>query len=209
MAINKWMNNKYGMGFNSEQNLTEDLVNELIDLAGITVFYIPRDMVKVDELFQENPLGSFKQYHEISAYVNSVNDFGGSQNLFTKFGLELENSLNVSVGRRNFKELTFMDYPKDGDLLYVPMTKILYKINSVNHEPEISYALSKNYVFELKCNIFDYSYENFNTNIKQVDTELNSDNFTTPYDKTTQIQDEAVEHIDFSESNPFGSLDKP
>ncbi len=59
--------------------------------------------------------------------------------------------------------------PEEGDLIYFPLVNNVFEIRFVNSEAQNFYSLGKLMVYELKCELFDYSSERFNTS----DTELN------------------------------------
>ena len=64
--------------------------------------------------------------------------------------------------------------PKEGDLIWFPLTKDLFEIKFV--EPiEVLYQLGKLYTYELRCDKYEYSSENLNTDIAEID-QIETDN---------------------------------
>ena len=61
MATNVYFQSGNTAGRSSEQSLVEDLVLESIRIYGHDVFYIPRQIVNRDSLFDEDALSEFKQ----------------------------------------------------------------------------------------------------------------------------------------------------
>jgi hypothetical protein len=67
--------------------------------------------------------------------------------------------------------------PNEGDLIWAPFSSSLYEITFVEHEKPF-YQLGKGYVWELKCELFQYSHEDMNTGLIDVDEVENEDSYT-------------------------------
>ena len=61
--------------------------------------------------------------------------------------------------------------PKEGDLVYFPLGDRLFEIKYVEHEQPF-YQLQKNYVYELRCELFRYEDEVLDTNIEYIDDNI-------------------------------------
>ena len=61
--------------------------------------------------------------------------------------------------------------PKEGDLIYLPLGDRLYEIKYVAHEKPF-YQLQKNYVYELRCELFRYEDEVIDTGVMEIDDNL-------------------------------------
>jgi hypothetical protein len=156
----------------TEQNVVEDNIIEIIRMMGKNLWYIPRENVNLDRLFGEDPLNKFTKTYQIEMYVASTSGFGGGDTI-GKFGLEVKDTLNLIVSKKRFiKEITEKSSniirPREGDILYFPLSKTMFEITFVEHELPF-YQLDKNYVFTLTCETFAYSMENFNTGTEAVD----------------------------------------
>jgi hypothetical protein len=71
------------------------------------------------------------------------------------------------MARRRFKEqVTNVDptiiRPREGDLIYFPLSKSLFEINFVEHENPL-YPLGKLYSYQITAELFTYSYEKIAT----------------------------------------------
>jgi hypothetical protein len=157
----------------TEQNVVEDNIVEIIRMMGKNVWYIPRESVNLDRLFGEDQLNRFTKAYQVEMYVASVAGFEGSD-LVTKFGLEIKDRVNLIVSKKRFsKEITTKNStiirPREGDLIFFPLTKTLFEINFVEHELPF-YQLDKNYVYTLSCETFVYSAEHFDTGNTDMDT---------------------------------------
>jgi len=58
--------------------------------------------------------------------------------------------------------------PREGDLIYDPITKFLLEIKFVDHDVEF-FALGRNYQYYLSCEAFQYNNEEINTGIENID----------------------------------------
>jgi Virus neck protein len=171
-------------GTTAEQNLLNDLVTESIDIYGQTVYYIPRTLVKEDTLFNEDTMSSFNGAYEIRAYCNTVDGWEGQGDLLSKFGIRIEDKTTFVVSRRRFTEAVD-DYadlivdgrPNEGDLIWAPFSSDLYQITFIEHEKPF-YQLGKGYVWEMKCELFQYSHEDLDTGITAVDEIEEDDSYT-------------------------------
>lgn len=162
-------------GTTGEQNLLNDLVTESIDIYGQDVYYIPRTLVKEDTLFTEDTLSKFEGNYSIRAYCNTVDGWEGQGDLLTKFGIRIEDKTTFIVSRRRFTQLVddntnliVEGRPNEGDLIWAPFSSDLYQISFVEHEKPF-YQLGKGYVWEIKCELFQYSHEDLDTGIEEVD----------------------------------------
>jgi len=59
--------------------------------------------------------------------------------------------------------------PREGDLVYFPLSKSLFEINFVEHENPF-YQLGKLYSFRLTCELFSYDQENVSTGTTDIDS---------------------------------------
>jgi hypothetical protein len=58
--------------------------------------------------------------------------------------------------------------PREGDLIYLPLTNKVYVIKFVEHEA-IFYQLGGLQTYDLRCELFEYSSEDLNTGVPQID----------------------------------------
>lgn len=166
MALNPYIrvNSKT---YQPERNLIEELTVEAIKIYGHEIFYIPRNLVKRDDLFGESRYTRFNTFKMIEMYMDTTTAFEGGDT-FTKFGFEIRDSVKFTVSRKRFKRETGMDRPLEGDLLFLPMSKGLFEVKFVEHENPF-YQLGKLYSFQLTCELFQYSEEEFETGIPELD----------------------------------------
>lgn len=203
---------------NQEQNLMESLVFESLRQKAHDVMYLPRDVDIKDEIMTEPVVQSFSKALPVEMYINNWDNFQGEGQLLSKFGLEIRDQMTLLLTKRAFKrfiqDTTKKDRPWEGDCIYIPMFNNIYQIKYVSSSNPAFYILGKNYVWELTCELLEFSNEQFRTGVSYID-ELNpafqhyneSDYDLESYDRTAQnskIQEESDKIIDWTESSPFG-----
>lgn len=123
--------------------------------------------------------------------------------------------------------------PREGDVIYFPLTTKLYEIKFVEHEP-VFYQTGALQMYDLRCEIFEYSSEAIDTGVAEIDEveDLNALNVliyellledgskllseeggpilqeydvatTQPTSDNNFIQRQITDILDFSEANPF------
>jgi hypothetical protein len=159
----------------SEQNLLADLIEESIKIFGHDVFYIPRKIVKLDRILNEDVLSNFPDAYMIEMYVESVDGFEGDGKLITKFNLEIRDQMTLVVSVRRFNELvgrfgtpTVQVRPQEGDLIYMPKTKGLFMIKFVEDKKPF-FQLNNTPTYKLIVELFEYNNQMIDTGIDEID----------------------------------------
>ncbi len=165
MATNLYFNN---VTSHAEQELINELTSEVIKIHGMDVFYLPRTLVKEDLILGEDVLAKFSTSYEIEMYLKGTEGFGGEGDLVSKFGLDVRDEVIFTVHKDRFNLATDMDKPLEGDLIFLPINKGLFEIKFVEHEQPF-YQAGKNYSFDITCELFQYSEEQMQTGIVDVD----------------------------------------
>ena len=165
MSTNLYFNN---VTSHAEQELINDLTSEVIKMHGMDVFYIPRTIVKEDLLLDEDVLSRFSTAYEIEMYLKSTEGFGGEGDLVSKFGLDVRDEVIFTVHKDRFELSTDMAKPLEGDLIFLPISKGLFEIKFVEHEQPF-YQAGKNYSFDITCELYQYSQEQLETGIVDID----------------------------------------
>jgi len=162
--------NTYFRNFDArnEQELLHSLVTESIQIYGHDVNYIPRTLVNTDTILGEDSISEYKDAYSIEMYIKSVDGFEGEGDLVSKFGLEIRDQIVFSVARRAFEGLDIGVRPKEGDLIYFPLTEKLFQIMFVEHETPF-YQTGALPTFDLTCELFTYSDEKLDTGVEEVD----------------------------------------
>ena len=171
MALNTY----FSQGTTGEQGLVEDLVIEQIKMFGKNVYYIPRTLVKQDTVFGEDTMSKFDDAFEIEAYIEDNSGFRGDGDMFTKFGVQIADQSTFVISRKRFTEavddnatLIVEGRPNEGDLIYFPLANKVFEIQFVEYEVPF-FTLGKIYTWGLRCELFQYSDEDIDTGITEVD----------------------------------------
>ena len=184
MALNPF----FLQGTQSEQRLVQDLVNEHLRFHGVEVTYIPRKFVNRKTVIEEVQTSKFDDNFSIEGYVNTYDGYGGAGDILTKFGVSIRDELILTISKERFEdfiapfmvsiddgtedsELPTSTRPREGDLVYFPLGQRLFEVKFVEHEDPF-YQLGKNYVFQLKCELFEYEDEVIETSIEEIDTQV-------------------------------------
>ena len=162
-------------GSAQEQKTIENLIVETIEIYGQDIYYVPRTIVNKDTVFGEDSDTKFESAKAIRAYVNNVEGWEGQGELLSKFGVRIEDKTTFIFSRDKFKEhvddstvLNVEGRPNEGDLIWFPVTKHLFQIMFVEAEKPF-YQLGKGYVWECQCELFEYSDEEIDTGIADLD----------------------------------------
>lgn len=170
MAINPYINLT---SFAAEQNLVENITIELIQGVGQDCIYVPRTALNIDRVFGEDPSSYFSSTFVIEMYIQSFKGFDGTD-IVSQFGIEIKDKVSLLLSRKRFKDVVTsaipsITRPREGDLIYFPLSKSLFEINFVEHENPL-YPLGKLYTYQITAELFTYSYEKIvtgNTAINQ------------------------------------------
>jgi hypothetical protein len=154
----------------------------------------------------------------IEAYIKNVDGFAGDGDFLSKFGLQINDTMTLTIAMRKFAEdVGLYDLevrPNEGDLIYFPLNRKIFEVKFVEHEA-IFYQMGKLQTYDLRCELFEYSQERFNTGVEEIDSLMakyvltsseaiaNVESFDSIADNFT-IETAADSILDFTETNPFG-----
>jgi|TARA_R100000329_G_scaffold36000_1_gene33828 hypothetical protein len=168
-------NSYFTQGTTGEQDLVGSLVTEQIKMFGKDVYYIPRTLVNRDSVFEEDSLSAFNGAYLIEAYIEDATGFRGDGDMFSKFGVRISDQVTFIISRERFTaavddnaQLIVEGRPNEGDLIHLPMANKTFEIQFVEHEVPF-YQLGKVHVWGLRCELFEYSDEDFNTGVAEID----------------------------------------
>jgi hypothetical protein len=176
MALNPF----FLQGSSSEQRLVQELINEQLKIYGVEVTYIPRKFVRKQTIIEEIQSSTFDDNFLLEAYINNFDGYGGAGDIMTKFGVSIRDELSLTISKERFEDFiaVFLDdmdddeievstRPREGDLIYFPLGQRIFEVKFVEHENPF-YQLGKNYVYELKCELFEYEDEVIDTTVDEI-----------------------------------------
>lgn len=203
----------------NEQSLLASLNREAIQLAGLDVLYIPRTIVSKDDILNEDQVSTFNAAIPIEMYIKSAEGFEGEGDLLSKFGVEIRDQITLTFSKSRFQDVVVANAafthsrPMEGDCIYFPLNGKVFQIQHVEHEYPF-YQLGKQYVYDIKVELFEYSNERFQTGNTTIDTlftrtdtvdaRTNLETYDALADNET-IQTESDSILDFTESDPWST----
>ena len=206
MALNPF----FLQGSPNEQRLVQELINEQLRMYGVEVYYIPRKYVRKETILREVTSSKFNDNYAIEAYINNYEGYTGQGDLLTKFGMSLKDEVSLIISKERFEdfispflessddtEITLTSRPREGDLVYFPLGQRLFEVKFVEHEQPF-YQLGKLYVYELRCELFEYEdevggWENDSTTVQEIDDSLEQFGYMTELQLfSTSVQETAT-----------------
>jgi hypothetical protein len=187
MALNPF----FLQGSPGEQRLVQDLINEQLKIYGVDVIYIPRKFVRKQTIIREIQSSKFDDNYAIEAYINNYDGYSGQGDILSKFGVNLKDELSLVISKERFEdfispfleasdndEIVLASRPREGDLVYFPLGQRLFEVKFVEHEVNF-YQLGKLYMYELKCELFEYEDEVIDTSIDEIDNQIKDEGYIT------------------------------
>jgi hypothetical protein len=173
------LNPFFQQGTREEQSLIQDLINEQLRMYGVEIYYLPRKYVTEKTIIKEVIESRFDDAYPIEAYVENFDGYADNTTILSKFGIQATNEITLIVSKERFEEyitplikdmsnIKLSSRPKEGDLVYFPLGDRLFEIKFVEHEKPF-YQLQKNYVYELRCELFRYEDEVIDTDVDVID----------------------------------------
>lgn len=171
MATSVYLN----QGVKSEQLMYEDIIVESLKMYGQDVVYMPRELVDEDSIFGDTSSSKFSTGYTIEMYIENTEGFDGENDLFTKFGVEIRDEATFIVARRRWNKLVSIKNndvsfyrPREGDLIQLPMSGSIFQIMKVEDESPF-YQLKNLPTFKIRCALFEYNGEDFDTGNEAID----------------------------------------
>lgn len=169
-------NTHFSHAVSSEQHLYEDIVVESLRMYGQEVLYLPRKIVEEEDIFNEEVQSQFLDAYSVEMYIENTDGFEGEGDLLSKFGVEVRDQATFIISVRSWERFISLDSnlatsfrPNEGDLIYLPLSGSMFEIKFVEHEDPF-YQIGKLFVFKMRCELFEYSGEDFDTDVIEVDT---------------------------------------
>lgn len=157
----------------SEQSLINALVAESVAIYGHTIYYIPRTIVKKDDIYGEDSLSTYRTPYEIDVFIKSFEGYEGDGTFLSKFNIQIRDQIKFTISVKTFDEeiarFEEMERPREGDLIYSKMMKRLFIIQYVNNKP-VFYQFGDLQMYDITCEVFEYSNEIIDTGVDEIDS---------------------------------------
>ena len=151
-----------------EQELASDLISESIQNVGFNILYLPRTHTQLNPVLGEDTASEFLQSYEVEMYLETVEGF--SPDYLSRFGIEIHDEARFTISRRTWPDRVggTLERPREGDLLYWPLTKSVFQITFVQDQRPF-FQMGALYTWTITVATFRYSNEKFRTGIPEVD----------------------------------------
>ncbi|ATI17677.1 neck protein [Aeromonas phage AS-yj] len=154
-VLNPHVNN-YGHGYT--QAFARHLMSEAIQMKGIEVFYIRRELVKLDLLYGEDMQSKFNNAFRVAMYLENFEGYQGRQEFFSKFGMSVNDEAEFSVSPELFNRQGDGEKAREGDLIYFPMNNALFEVTWVEPNNPF-YQNGQETLYKITAQKFIYSGE--------------------------------------------------
>lgn len=211
MTVNPYFNR---VNHNSEQNLFESTVIEMIQINGVEIVYIPRENFEMDPILGEPKKTIFDSSYAIEAYMPDAAQFGGEQNFMSQIGFRINQTTEFVISKKRFSELGLDRLrPKEGDLIYLgnpndpnpSFTNTMWEINQVwYNNPD--WQFGRHFTYRIVAETFRYSYEKFRTGKEGVDQMQVKNEDDIKWGINEAVVDKKQDLLVFDKNNPFGEL---
>jgi hypothetical protein len=151
-------------------------------MYGIEIYYMPREIVSQGKVIKDVIFSKFKNAFPIEAYLVNYEGFDNNSIMMSKFGVKINDEMTLIISKERFDiyigELMKLIpnvknplRPNEGDLLYIPLSDSLMEIKYVENRKPF-YQLQKNYVYELRCELYEYEDDEISTGNVDIDYQL-------------------------------------
>lgn len=175
-------------GNNTEQGLIQDLINEQLKMYGIEIYYMPRQIFSEGKIIKDVIYSKFKNAFPIEAYLVNYEGFDNNSILMSKFGVKVTDEMTLIVSKERFElyigellrtisNIKNIESPSEGDLLYIPLSNSLMEIKYVENRKPF-FQLQKNYVYELRCELYELEDDLIETGIGDIDKSFKNLSYT-------------------------------
>ena len=149
------------------------MVIESIKIYGLDCWYVPKKLIDKDKIYGEDSLSEYNKSYMVEMYVKNVEGFAGEGDFLSKFNVEIRDQITLTIARRTFEnEVQYFEFgytrPREGDLIFLPLNNKVFQIKFVEHEP-VFYQMGALQMYDLKCELFEYSNEIMNTGFPAID----------------------------------------
>lgn len=169
MAKNPYFNNFENT---AEQSLINSLIVEAIAIYGHDIYFIPRNLGKYDEIYNEDSLSHYDTAYDNRMYIKNFDSYQGDSQFLSKFNIEIRDQITFVMARSVFateiETPSGLTRPREGDLIYSKMMKRLFIIKYVENTATF-YQLGALQTWDIVCEVFEYSNERINTGIAEID----------------------------------------
>lgn len=162
------------IGSPGEQSLLDSLVVESIQIHGLSVMYLPRTNVALDEIYLEDPRVAYTTAVPIEMYLRSWDQFEGEGSFMSTMGIEVRDQVVFQCSMSRFEEelgdesVHGLKRPNEGDLIWYPLNRKLFEVRYVD-KFVMHYPLGFLQTWDIRCELFEYSGQTISTGVPEID----------------------------------------
>lgn len=136
----------------------ENMYEECTYLYGTDLYYIPIELYNEEDTFGEYLSRVASIGISFRGFVEQTDEFEGNGYMFTKFGLQLQDEMNVFVLKRILKNKNII--PKENDLIYHKRSDKIFEIEFIDDDKNGSnfYPLGANISYRIRCKLYNNDY---------------------------------------------------
>jgi len=175
MATNHYFQGGNGIGSNNEKKLYEDLIIEGLKIYGQDCYYLPRTLINRDLILGEDVASKFNAAYLLEMYMETTEGFAGSQEIVSKFGLEIRDDTTFMISKRRWQNsvddpatMIVDGRPNEGDIIYMPLMNGFFEVQFVEDQ-EPFFQLGNLPVYKLRATRWEYSSEQIDTGVAGID----------------------------------------
>lgn len=213
MAVNRNFSEFYNNG-SGEWKLLHELIVEAIEMAGLSVFYIPKDITTRDDIFGGD-MGAniMTKTFEIPMAPLDFKSFKDSAFLFSKMGINVTDKLTLVVAQDVFEKKTGYESALNriGDIIYIPLlkkcNKSIWEIRSITpYEEDKVMQFGDEHIYVFGCQVMKLdATDKMKTPLEEINRITDFIDNLAVLEKTEV--DRRIEKMtpDFDEGDPFNS----
>lgn len=211
--INPYFNT---MRQSSEQNLSHDLVEEIIQMTGIDVYYIKVESISdpdFDRLFGENRFEKLRDTFVIEMYPRNFEQPYDGGDLYSKLGLTSNIRIIFEAAYRRFESVVG-GRPREGDYIFLPVLTersmaVIFKIMHVDVDDVEWNPQGTILKYTISCELSSFAHQDIETGIGAIDFSIpngyNDTDLSGDVNADNNILQELGDMlINFDEEHPFG-----
>lgn len=187
----------------SESTLFYNATDEGINMFGIPLKYLRAVNKNKDEIlgeFQHQIYDQSTVYDIYGMLENKISFDGGD--LYSKFGIAMQDSMNIFVSGKTFDDLDFQ--PVAGDIVYWSASNAALEVIRADNETEESgfYTGGTTMAWKLVTRKYTYDSDIFSTGIEKIDETIENLKLNDA-EIPTQIDDAINSILDSDEKSPW------
>ena len=200
---NPYFLNSYNESNHKEHSLYKNASHEIVESFGRNFLYLSKTLIDPDYVLGEDPAMEFNSAVSITLFIENFEGYSGQGDLFSKFGLTIDDRLELIVQQEHFQNLIGKE-PEIDDIIYDTVSNQIFKLNYVTPDMSFNQFVGQNMTYKLHCILYKYSHETLNTNVTEIDA-ISTETDVPYQNEVAQLTSGGLEIIDFTDDDYFGN----